>query len=104
MITTGNEDLLHVAGISTIQGEHSVDASGQSAKPDVTTVRMAEWQAAVLDAQLDKLPSNALRQKASAIMSGLWTCLASFCRRKTRGHRLSGYLFQFQWKGQCKPR
>ncbi|NMA46611.1 MAG: DegT/DnrJ/EryC1/StrS family aminotransferase [Lentisphaerae bacterium] len=102
MITTGNEDLFvrcwhfHQAGRAPGGRE---ELTGKTLMG--TNGRMAEWEAAVLDAQLDRLPEQcAHRQKSiEAIMQGLAGLPGIILPPEDpRVTALSGYLFQFQWQ------
>ncbi|NLG14818.1 MAG: DegT/DnrJ/EryC1/StrS family aminotransferase [Lentisphaerae bacterium] len=102
IITTGNEDLFERCW----HFHHAGRASGGKTLMG-TNGRMAEWEAAVLDAQLDKLPEQcAHRQKSiRAIMQGMADLPGIILPPEDpRVTALSGYLFQFQWKGRNASR
>lgn len=105
MITTSNEELFERCW----QFHHSGRVMGGRESITETTLmgtngRMAEWQAAVLDAQMDRLEEqNATRYNTIKYVTE--------CIRNTKGivlHRdddritaMSGLTFTFQWKGQA---
>ncbi|HQC51995.1 MAG TPA: DegT/DnrJ/EryC1/StrS family aminotransferase [Lentisphaeria bacterium] len=108
MITTGNEDLFERCWRFHHSGRAFGGREGLTGKTLMgTNARMAEWQAAVLDAQLDRLPEQcAHRQKSiRAIMSGLADLPGIILPPEDpRVTALSGFLFQFQWKGSKASR
>ncbi len=105
MITTNNEELFKHCW----QFHHSGRVHG--AREDVacntvmgTNGRMAEWEAAILDAQMDKLDEQCAHRQQSIrmLMEGLANVpgivLPPDDKRITA---LSGFLFQFIWNGKA---
>ena len=108
MNTTGNEDLFERCW----HFHHAGRASGGREALTVNTLmgtsaRMAEWEAAVLDAQLDRLPEQCVHWQKSirAMMEGLAGLPGIILPPEDPWvTALSGFLFQFQWKGSKASR
>jgi dTDP-4-amino-4,6-dideoxygalactose transaminase len=108
MITTGNEDLFdrcwqfHHSGRTFGGREELVGKTLMG-----TNGRMAEWEAAVLDAQLDRLLEQCAHRRKSirAMMEGMADLPSIILPPEdARVTALNGFLFQFQWKGSKASR